>query len=141
MYEVTVSKLRFSKDKVLVSGDPVDIQDKNLAAKLMRKGYVKIAADKSKKIVSVGASNSGSNPDPYAEKNAKEMAELIAGIEDIEELKKLLDYEQQNKKRKTVLEAISVRAEELTENDGDDDGEGAGSSVDLKLNPDDMIVS
>lgn len=73
---------------------------------------------------------------PYAEKNAKEMEDIVQGINDVEELEALLAYEEQNKKRKTVIEAINERMAELGKEgkeggkqpEGNEDPEGGKGS-------------
>ncbi|MGE5631714.1 MAG: hypothetical protein ACM3TR_11530 [Caulobacteraceae bacterium] len=55
----------------------------------------------------------GSNPNPYADKNAEEMKAIIDAIDDVKELEMLLDYEQKNKDRKIVVAAITEKITSL----------------------------
>ncbi|HYE80871.1 MAG TPA: hypothetical protein VEG39_01755 [Clostridia bacterium] len=150
MFEVKVPKLRFSKDKVLVSGDLVDIKDKALAARLLKKGYVKIAVDSSKKIVSIGETGSDAAKGKAAantetltlgDKNAKEAIAFVESLNSIEELEKLFKEESEGKNRSTVISAIRERAAQLYDEDNPEDPENAEASLNLQLNPDDTIVS
>ena len=55
----------------------------------------------------------GSGEDPYRDMNVEEMEEVIEGMDTVSELEKLLEYERQNKDRKTVVSAIKEKLEEV----------------------------
>lgn len=74
-------------------------------------------------------SNESSSDDPYAMKNAKDMAEIVITVENINELQELLHYEQQNKNRKTVINAINERIVELSEEGMEDSADVADFKV------------
>jgi len=53
----------------------------------------------------------------FAELNAKEAQKAIADIDDLERLEKLLELEVEGNNRKTVIEPLETKIEELQEED------------------------
>ncbi len=74
------------------------------------------------------------------EGNVEKVKEFISGIDDIDKLKKLADEEASDKNRKTVLEAIYGKAQELSGDDEESD-EDEDKNPNIRLNPEDVIVN
>lgn len=54
-------------------------------------------------------------PDPGEDKTVKQIEKLVSETEDLDELSKILEQETAGKKRKTAIQAIQDRIDELSE--------------------------
>jgi len=68
--------------------------------------------------------------------NVDKVNAYVSTIEDIDLLQKMAAEEESDKNRKTVLEAIYKRAQELADDDDEPDGK---ESLDIKFDPNDVM--
>lgn len=132
MFKITHGKVKYNHTiygENEEAGDIITGLSTEQEESLAKKGYGEILKSKAKK-----AEKKEGHPLPdISEMNVGEVQKLIEATEDVELLKKLHEIEMANKNRKTVLEPLKEKLEELEAVE-----EGQGVNVDINI--DDVIV-
>ncbi len=133
------TKLRFN-DKTYEIGQPFSGLSDKEEASLVASGIAEYEYTAAQKT-----NQANQDEKLVPEGNVASVAKYVATIEDVELLKKMLEEEMADKKRKGVFEAISNRCAELspeadTEDDEDKDTEDPNKLVGT-FNPSDAIVT
>ncbi len=141
MIKVTNGNKFWDGKRMYVSGDLVDNLSSDEEDKLVEVGKAEYYEDEESE------DEESENPEKKVEHfkaffqklipdgNVETVQRYIAGINDIDVLEKIAIEEETNKNRKTVLDAISKRAQELVTDDNDSDDEALG----FHFNPEDVI--
>lgn len=130
-YIVNVPELRLSAERVYKKGDSVELSS-DLAASLLKKAYIRFGNAEPIKFQFTGESFSAGDkppafnakaaeppatPEPpnkfIPEGNVDEVKQVIDTIEDISLLDEMLTEEKNDKKRKTLMDAIQKKMAEL----------------------------
>ncbi|MDF2891240.1 MAG: hypothetical protein K0R80_1607 [Clostridia bacterium] len=129
MIKGKTTKLRFNR-KTYEIGEPFSGLSEKEEASLVASGIAEYEHTVAQKV-----KQTKQDDKLIPEGNVDYVAKYIATIEDIELLKKLMEEETADKKRKTVLEAISKRASELSKEDAN--GEDNNDNDHSNTNPED----
>lgn len=134
-YVVDVAKLNMG-GKVFATGDRIDLSSKQ-AAKLLAKAYIRFD-NLPQKVVQVvsqpDARKAAAKLIPEG-KSVEDLKKLIKSIEDIDTLEKMIEEEKQGLNRKTLIEAIEKKIDDLNESSDDEGNE----DLNLNMDPDEVI--
>lgn len=141
-YIVDAAEIDFGDGNIFKHGEPVSLSDEQ-ASRLFSKGYIRLALQAIKKVIQPDQTflNPEQETVSITEMNALDAIAKVKATTDSEVLQKLLDEELDNKKRKTVIEAIKEKLNKVDlEEDPEEDPAGNPESLKLELNAEDTFM-